>query len=98
MKEKTPLVDEHLASVQGINEAHTDDFFYTRLKARMEKKQSQSGWSFPLKPAWVIGGLVLLLATNGVMLIKQNSSGKKETTSSLNDFAKSYDLQITPSY
>lgn len=103
-KNSTPLVDEHLQSIQGIQETGTDDFFYTRLKAKMLARQSgeenekqQQGWSFPLKPVWVLGTLVLLLAVNGFMLVNQSAS--KETTStvsgySLQNFAESYDQSI----
>ena len=96
-KNSTPLVDEHLQSIQSMQEVGTDDFFFTRLKARMGKEISEQGWSFPLKPVWVLGTLVLLLAVNGFMLVNQSAS--KETTStvsgsSLQNFAESYDQSI----
>ena len=104
-KNSTPLVDEHLQSIQGMQEVGTGDFFFTRLKARMharqsgeEKEKQQQGWSLPLKPVWVLGTLVLLLAVNGFMLVNQSAS--KETTptvsgSSLQNFAESYDQSIS---
>ena len=97
-KNSTPLVDDHLQSIQGMQEVGTDDFFYTRLKAKMGKEKSQQGWSFPLKPVWVLGTLVVLLAVNGFMLL--NQSATKETTStvsrsSLQNFAESYDQSIS---
>ena len=97
----TPLVDEHLQSMLGIKEVGTDDFFYTRLKARMEKESSQPGWSFPLKPVWIVGTLALLLAVNGVMLSQQIKTKQKKSTtvtSSLQNFAESYDQSISSSY
>ena len=99
-RDHTPLVDEHLQSLQGMQEAGTDDFFYTRLKARLEKDRSQQGWSFPLKPAWVVGSLVLLLAVNGFMLSQKFKTGKtqKPTSSTLQGFAESYDQTIVSSY
>lgn len=94
-------MDEHLLSLAGMQEATTDDFFYTRLKARMEKTSPQREWALPLKPIWVIGGLTLLLTINGFIL-SQQSTGKKNTvagnTSSLQSFAESYDQTITSSY
>ena len=100
-KRTTPLVDEHLQSIQAMQEAGTDDFFYTRLKARMEKEKSVQGWSFPLKPVWIVGTLVLLLAVNGFMLSQQFKT--KETsatadTSPLQNFAASYEQSISSSY
>ena len=106
-KNSTPLVDDHLQSLQGMKEAGTDDFFYTRLKAKMLARQtrkesdpSRQGWSFTLKPAWVVGSLVLLLALNGFMLFQKFRSGKVKTAASvtLQSFAESYDQTITSSY
>jgi hypothetical protein len=104
-KKSTPLVDEHLQSFLGMQETGTDEFFYTRLKARMlarqsggEKDKPDAGWSFPFKPVWVVGTLAFLLAVNGFMLV--NQSKRKETTStvstsSLQNFAQSYDQSIS---
>jgi hypothetical protein len=94
------LVDEHLESIQGMQEAATDAFFYTRLKAKMEKRQAQQGWGFLLKPVWVITTLVLLLTLNGFMLEQQFKTNRSKTTasSSLQNFAESYDQTISSSY
>ena len=97
-KKITPLVDEHLQSLQGMQEAGTDDFFYTRLKARMEKNLPQLGWGFPLKPVWMIGTLVMLLTVNGIMLAQQFKSKKSTAIVSpfaLQNFAESYDQSIS---
>jgi len=101
MKNKsTALVDEHLQSIQAMQEGGTDDFFYTRLKARMEKESSVQGWRFPLKPVWIVGTLALLLAVNGFMLKQQFKTKEAKTTagnSSLQNFAESYDQNISSS-
>lgn len=99
-KKSTPLVDGHLQSLIGMQEAATDHFFYTRLKASMEKAHSQQGWSFPLKPVWIVGTLVLLLAVNGFMLTQQFKTKKtiSVSSSSLQSFAASYDQTISSSY
>ena len=96
----TPLVEEHLQSLQGIKEIGTDDFFYTRLKARMERTLEEEGWNFPLKPVWVIGSMALLLAVNVFMLSQQfkskNSSSANSAT--VQGFAEQYDQTISSSY
>jgi hypothetical protein len=100
-KNSTPLVDEHLQSFQAMQEATTDDFFYTRLRGRMQGNQSRQGWSLPLKPVWVISTLSLLLAVNGVMLSQQFKTSKTKTataSSSLQSFAESYDQTLSSSY
>ena len=99
-KTTTALVDEHLQSMQGMKEVGTDDFFYTRLKARMEKDIPVQGWSFPLKPVWLVSALTVLLAVNGFMLAQQFNpkSSATGTSSSLQNFAQSYDQTISSSY
>jgi len=105
-KNSTPLVDQHLQSIQGMQEAGTDEFFYTRLKARMlarhegASEKEGPGWSFPLKPVWVIGTLLLLLTINGFMLTQRYKAkaNQSATSSSLQSFAESYDQAISSTY
>ncbi len=99
-KKSTPLVEDYLESLQGIQEVGTDDFFYTRLKARMERERVPGGWSFPLKPVWVIGTLAFLLAVNGWMLSQQfkTKAANTTTTSGLQTFAASYDQSVLSAY
>ncbi|MFZ4771024.1 MAG: hypothetical protein ACOYLO_12655 [Ferruginibacter sp.] len=96
----TPLVEEHLQSLQGIKETGTDDFFYTRLKARMESALEEEGWSFPLKPVWVIGSMTLLLAINIFMLSQEfkSNNNNKPNSATVQSFAEQYDQTISTSY
>ncbi|MCX6317557.1 MAG: hypothetical protein NTW29_09720 [Bacteroidetes bacterium] len=94
-KNFSPLVDEHLQSLQGMQESATDDFFYTRLMARMERKESNPNWNFPLKPVWLAGALTILLVINGLILVQQNRGEKKTSASSIQDVASSYDQSIS---
>ena len=97
-KNNTPLVDEHLKSLEGMKEAVTDEFFYTRLRARMESGNDkfQQSKSFVLKPAWTIATLLVLLVMNGYMLSKGSSAkhDQNNTTSTVMQFAQSYDQTI----
>ena len=100
MKNKsTSLVDEHLQSLQGMKEVGTDDFFFTRLKARIEKNYADKGWNFPVKPVWVVSTMLLLLVINVFMLSQQRRSEQTAIpgNASLQSFAQSYD-QAIPSY
>jgi hypothetical protein len=99
-KKETRLVEQYLQSVQGLQETGTDDFFYTRLKARMANRVPGKNWALPFKPALVICTLSLLLVVNGFMLssqvsLQKNNAAKK---SSLQKFAESYDLVASSSY
>lgn len=103
MKKKftgTPLTDEHLKSLEGIKEPETNPFFYTQLKAKMERKQGAQGWVLPFRPAWVITMLTLFLVVNGFIVFKQlRASGDVATeVSSLQNFVNTYNLSISPSY
>ena len=96
----TPLADQYLDSLQQITEAETDPFFYTRLKARMEKSIPASDWSFPLKPVWLVSMLILFLFVNTFFLVtevKQNKETPGKNTS-LQNFASGYDLSVSSSF
>ena len=96
----TPLADKYVDSVQPITEAETDPFFYTRLKARMEKQLSASGWNLPLKPVWLVSMLILFLFINTVFLVTQVKQTKEapEQSTSLQNFASGYDLSVSTSF
>jgi len=93
---QTPITDEYLKSVQGMK-AETDAFFYTRLRARMERKIEEKGaWVFQLKPVYIITLLLIFLSINSVVLINQVQSKKAEATSStLKSIANSYNLTVS---
>ena len=98
MKNKsTPLVDDHVQSLANMREAETDPFFYSRLKSRMENKTARKFPALPVRPAWVIGTLALLLVINGFMLVNQFSASntKTKSSSSLQSFAESFDQTIS---
>ncbi len=92
----TPLLDEILEDIGTFRDPETSDFFYTRLKAKMEEP-SPAGWSLPLKPVWIIGIFLVLLGLNSFMLVKQFQSAKTTTTEStgVSDVANIYDLKIS---
>ncbi len=96
----TPLVDEYLQSLEGWQEAETDEFFYTRLRARMDNA-NEPVWKLPIRPIWVISVLIFLLGINSFMLTKEfsakNPEQKKENPS-IQSFAEAYDQTIHSSY
>ena len=62
-QEKVNLeIEKTLASLDRIDRATPDDFFYTRLKGRMEEYRESVQWSFPL--IWRVA-LTILLLVNG---------------------------------
>jgi hypothetical protein len=101
-KTSTPLVDAHLQSLDGLEEVGTDDFFYTRLVARMERNNNQTGWTLFIKPVWLASAMMVLLIINILMLLQNTKLTKTVTTvsakPSLQNFAKAYDQAISSSY
>lgn len=96
----TPLVDEHLLALHGMPELSSDEFFYTRLKARMENTATNEGWFFRLNPVWVLSTMALLLILNISILTRQTKAenGASGNGFSLQDFAQSYDQAVSSSY
>lgn len=75
--EKDQITEEILNSLDGVKRVSPPDFFYTRLKAKMEK-----GPVAPilkrrvLYPAYVLSALFLVLLVNAaVVFTKNNSTG-----------------------
>lgn len=92
------LLDEHLPVLQEMVEVGTDDFFYTRLTARLEKESAVSSWNLPVKPVWLVATLFVLLTLNCFTLIKQNTTQQTQVESNtIQGFAASYDQTINTS-
>ncbi|HSU29526.1 MAG TPA: hypothetical protein VLJ68_14160 [Chitinophagaceae bacterium] len=72
----TKGTDPILDSLDGISRATPQPWFYTRLRARMEKsEQSATVRTRPLlaRPIFVVAGLFLVLLMNAFILVKQGS-------------------------
>lgn len=96
--------EEIIDSLNGCNRAEMPAFFYTRLKARMEKESGLSTTrTWLLRPVFVGATLVVVLLINAFVFLKGNDL--KEDTSadtdsiqaiaaeySLNDNITLYDL------
>ena len=91
---KTPITDEYLKSLEGIEAAEPRDFFYSRLTARLANEQTQKDWVFPLQPIWMICTLAVFLLINTVILT-QKSKSLKTDEASIEGFANAYDQNIS---
>lgn len=71
-KDKNTRIEEILASVDGIQKVNAPDFFYTRLKARMEKEATPAV-SRPsiLRPAFAFTALAAVLLLNAAVFFSQ---------------------------
>ena len=93
-QQKTPITDEYLKSLEGIEAAEPRDFFYSRLTSRLANEQIQKDWVFPLKPAWMICTLVVFLLIN-TLVLTQKSKPQKTDESNIEGFATAYDQNIS---
>ena len=63
-----------LNSLDGIQKASAPDFFYTRLKARLEKEilpGNDKKWV--LRPAYIFSALLLVIAINAFVFLKNQN-------------------------
>lgn len=74
-KETNRKVEEILDSLNGVKRISTPDFFYTRLKARLDKGMEPRRSANPvLRPAYAIGILALIITFNVISLIKHDKT------------------------
>lgn len=83
-----------LNSLEGIQKAVPEPFFYTRLKAKMMRTED-SVWSrvlqFVSKPAFAVAAVFVFLLINGYILFNQF----KETSVSTPESAQTLALEYT---
>jgi len=106
-KETNNRVNQILSSLDANQRASAPDFFYTRLKARMEKElepQNKNNKIWMLRPAYAIAALIVVLVINVAVILKEepsteiNNNSDSETEQSiaaeysLNDNNIIYDL------
>ena len=92
-------LEKQLQVLTELKEVGTDDFFYTRLKARMEKDSESTFWAFRLKPVWVMAVLLIMLIFNGWMLFTNlQSSETTSNTNALASLALQYESNLVVNY
>jgi hypothetical protein len=88
-------IEEILNSLDGVKRTPAPDFFYTRLKARMEKDILPApARSRILRPAYAFAALVLVLLVNAAVILKNNSGNVVSAAEgdSLQSIAAEYNL------
>ncbi len=96
-------IENILGSLDGSPKATAPDFFYTRLKARMEKGLEPAvKKSWVLRPAFALTVLAAVVLINAAVILRGNASKDTTTDSetlqslaaeySLNDNSYVYDL------
>ncbi len=88
-------IDEVLESLDGCKRASAPGFFYTRLKARLEKGlPPKPGPEWILRPVYVISALLLVIALNIFVFLR----GKDEKTTTTADNNESVQQSIASEY
>ena len=97
-------IEDILNSLDGVKRASAPDFFYTRLKAQMEKNLPEPARPWVLRPVYALGALGVVLLVNAAVIINRNNSNEEIVSNdndtiqsiaaeyNLNDVSSLYDL------
>jgi hypothetical protein len=93
--ERNTRIEEVLSSLDGSKRAAAPDFFYTRLRARMEKGLTpDNSRNRQLRPVYIVSALLLVLAINVFVFLR----GRDETTTTTADNNESVQQSIAAEY
>lgn len=92
--ERNSKIEDILNSLDGSQKIKAPDFFYTRLKARMERELLPAAAKRPwiLRPAYAIGILLLVLGINAAILLRGTDNTETTTDDSMQTIASEYSL------
>jgi hypothetical protein len=87
--------EQEMNIISNLKEVSAPYFFYTRLKARMEKETTANEKAYPLKPIIVICALTLFLFINSLLLKNDSNIVNTNSSQEMEAFAASYDQTIS---
>ena len=92
--------EEILNSLDNIHKVAAPDFFYTRLRARMEKESEVPATrSWIPRPVYTFAALVIVLLMNAFVLFKENGVKQTSTTvDPMQSIAAEYNLNDNSLY
>ena len=97
-------VESIMKSLGGIQSAVAPDFFYTRLKGKMQPAEYKKTF-FLLRPAFITATLAVLLIANVISLLQtDNKVPKQDATAfwgkpaTIESFASAYNINTEPVY
>lgn len=76
-------VNETLESLNGIQKAEPAPWFFSRVKARLEREQKniwEAAGSFVARPSIAVAGLVLILAINALAVFEKDKAKDQLST------------------
>ena len=77
--QKNRMTEDILGSLDGSQRALAPEFFYTRLKGRMQREFHKDVRSGILRPAYILAGLALLLIVNTFVILQKNEENVNST-------------------
>lgn len=96
-------VDRIMGSLDNMHRAGAPDFFYTRLRGKMQPGEDKKTF-LVLRPAFITAVLTVLLLANVFSLLdmkkgpEQNTAIKSHTPATIESFAKAYDMNTESVY
>ena len=87
--------EHEMKIISNLKEVGAPNFFYTRLKARMDKENLSNELAGPFQPIIVICALTLLLFINSLLLKSDSNIVNTNSSQEMEAFAASYDQTIT---
>ena len=79
-------IEKILNSLDSNQRASAPDFFYTRLKARMENAhESKTRKTWTLRPAYALAALAFLFVLNGFLLLQGQEKNENTENTAIAD-------------
>jgi hypothetical protein len=88
-------IEQDLELFSSMKKMDAPNYFYTRLKARMENEASTMGDPFTLKPVIIICALTLFLFINSWLLQNDTNLMNTNANQNIEALATAYDQTIT---
>jgi len=87
-------IEQTLQSFEGVKRAEANPFLFTRIQARMAKKDSvwERTFSFISKPAIAMAIVLLVMAVNGWALLGSNSNNAISDSANVSELANEYNV------
>jgi len=87
--------EQEMNIISNLKEVGAPNFFYTRLKARMDKENLSNELAGPFQPIIVICALTLLLFINSLLLKSDSNIVNTNSSQEMEAFAAYYNQTIS---
>jgi len=87
--------EQEMNIISNLKEVGAPTFFYTRLKARMDKENLSNELAGPFQPIIVICALTLLLFINSLLLKSDSNIVNTNSSQEMEAFAAYYNQTIS---